>query len=277
MVVILMSTYNGEKYIREQINSILSQTYHDWILYIRDDGSTDDTLSIIRSYIDVYPDKIFLYKNSLGNLGFARSFMFLLENIKADYYMFCDQDDVWFSTKIDRSLSKMREQEDLHKNESICVFTDLCVTDEKLNVVSESMFKLLKRDPYKCNNIYYLANSWLFSGNTLLFNKSCRDKVVIGYNSEFSHDLWISLVNAKYGINVYLNEATIYYRQHSFNLHGALKWKRNFRNNLMRLFVSPIRIIRDNFLLCRKYNLLPYNICCVKFFLYKFLVVLKEM
>ena len=88
MVVILMSTYNGEKYIREQINSILSQTYHDWILYIRDDGSTDDTLSIIRSYIDVYPDKIFLYKNSLGNLGFARSFMFLLENIKADYYMF---------------------------------------------------------------------------------------------------------------------------------------------------------------------------------------------
>ena len=100
MIAILMSTYNGERYLREQIDSLLNQTYKDWKLYIRDDGSTDETISIIESYVNDYPDLIVLLKDDLGNLGSARSFMRILSVVDADYYMFCDQDDVWLPNKV---------------------------------------------------------------------------------------------------------------------------------------------------------------------------------
>ena len=100
MVDILMATYNGGKYIAEQIDSILNQNYNDWKLYIRDDGSKDNTVNIVKEYIEKYPDKIILIEDGRRNLGPKLNFGELLKISKSEYCMFCDHDDVWMEDKV---------------------------------------------------------------------------------------------------------------------------------------------------------------------------------
>ena len=106
-----MSTYNGELFLNKQINSLLNQTHINWTLYVRDDGSTDNTLNILKKYKKTYPFKINIIKDDLGNLTSAFSFMRLLSLVNADYFMFCDQDDVWLPFKIEKTYNKMKEIE----------------------------------------------------------------------------------------------------------------------------------------------------------------------
>lgn len=133
MIAILMSTYNGSLFIKEQIESILKQTNKEWLLYIRDDGSTDDTRMILQEYTRKNPSKIHLLHDEFMNIGAGRSFMHLLEVVNADYYMFCDQDDVWMENKIERTYLYLRNLEQkFGKNTAIGVFTDLTVVDSNL-------------------------------------------------------------------------------------------------------------------------------------------------
>ena len=111
MIAILLSTYNGEKYIKEQIESLLDQTIKNWFLVIRDDGSHDKTVEILKEYSTSYPNKIFIDGSVRENLGAGKSFMHLLKITHADYYMFCDQDDVWMPDKIERTLAKVKAME----------------------------------------------------------------------------------------------------------------------------------------------------------------------
>ncbi len=107
MVAILLSTYNGQLYLKEQIDSLLDQTYKNWCLFVRDDGSSDDTLQIISTYAKKCPERIVLLTDNRGNIKPAASFMQLLSMVDMDYYMFCDQDDIWLSTKIERTYEEM--------------------------------------------------------------------------------------------------------------------------------------------------------------------------
>ena len=100
-IAILMATYNGEKYLKEQIDSIMNQTNHDWTLYIQDDGSKDKTLDIIKSYSD---ERIVWVDNGLTRQGCCMNFMSLLNKVESSYYMFCDQDDVWLPEKVQISI-----------------------------------------------------------------------------------------------------------------------------------------------------------------------------
>ncbi len=108
-ISILLSTYNSELFLKEQIDSLLFQTVKDWVLYIRDDGSTDDTIILIEDYCRDH-DNIILIKDELSNLGTKNSFMKLLSNVDSEYYLFCDHDDVWLPLKIERTLLKMKKQ-----------------------------------------------------------------------------------------------------------------------------------------------------------------------
>ncbi|MBS5112853.1 MAG: glycosyltransferase [Coprobacillus cateniformis] len=109
MVDILLATYNGEKYIREQIDSILNQTYQDFRILIRDDGSKDETVSIIENYTKKYQGKIVLIQDNIECGSSVSNFMELSKHATADYIMYCDQDDYWFTNKIDSSLNAIRK------------------------------------------------------------------------------------------------------------------------------------------------------------------------
>lgn len=98
-----MCTYNGERFLKEQLDSLFCQSFDDFIIYVHDDGSKDKTLEILNSYINQYPQKIVLMDDPIKHRGAGSSFMWLLENVESQYYMFCDQDDVWLPSKIEHT------------------------------------------------------------------------------------------------------------------------------------------------------------------------------
>jgi len=145
-IVILMSTYNGARFLKDQIESLFLQTYTNWLLLVRDDGSTDNTVNILDNYCKM-DERIVLNKNKTGNLGPKNSFSYLVGQARKytdiNYFMFCDQDDVWLPSKIELTLKHMLTAETQYSStKPILLHTDLIVTDEKLAIIYPSFLKL---------------------------------------------------------------------------------------------------------------------------------------
>lgn len=223
-ITILMATYNGAKFLKQQVDSIINQTYKNWTLYICDDGSSDDTLDIIKNYIKE-DQRIKLYKKKYIKRGAKFSFIDMMENIDSDYYMFSDQDDVWLPSKIKECYDEIKgvEIKNNNKNIPIIVFTDLIVVDKNLQLIHNSFWESSKIFPSILNNINYLGICNCVTGCTMLFNKYVKDySLPMPENAEM-HDWWIALNTIKKGILQPLNKGLIYYRQHSSNTVGATK------------------------------------------------------
>ena len=145
-VAICMATYNGENYIDEQITSIIEQTYQNWILFIRDDGSSDDTVAHIRRFLEQYPDKIKMIEEPelLGGSS-KKNFSAIVEWVKDHYnfgyFMFADQDDVWLPDKVQKMLVRMQAEEKSSADgaEPILLFTDYYVADADLKVMDTAV------------------------------------------------------------------------------------------------------------------------------------------
>jgi len=223
---ILLSTYNGELFLTQQIDSILSQTYKDWHLTIRDDGSIDGTLGLVKDYCKKYPDEITFSKDNLGRLGLERSFSQLLEKSSSNYVMFCDQDDVWLPEKVEKSIKKLLLIEKEFPGVPALIFTDLEVVDSSLNHISSSFWKYQCANP-KRTKLNHLLVQNMASGNTMIMNRALG--VLIGRipAEAIGHDWWTALTAAAFGKIGYLPEATIKYRQHSGNTSGALGYSLN--------------------------------------------------
>lgn len=273
-IAILLSTYNGENYLKEQIDSIVSQTNREWSLYIRDDGSKDYTIDIIKEYTIKYPSKIHFVEDSLGNLGSGKSFMELLSKIESDYYMFCDQDDVWLPDKIERVYAKIKYEE-RNKNQAICIFSDLCIVDANLNIKAQSLWSYSGIDPNNCKNIYDMI---LFGcpafGCTLIFNNNAR-KYLLPYPGWKYHDLWTALVIAGKGKLDYITQQTIYYRQHGKNVTGAHSQidKKHYIYSLKNI-KHTISDQRDKLMALKK---LPYRINIWKIVWLKFIKCVRVL
>lgn len=218
-IAILLSTYNGEKYLEEQLMSLLSQTNKMWKCYIRDDRSNDKTQQIIDKYIQNYPQK-FQQFFADKNMGPAQSFMSLLLDYSYDekYFMFCDQDDVWKENKIEKTLEKMREFED-GGNKAILVHSDLEVVDENLVILHTSMKQSSKLNPRntKIENLILQNN---ITGCTVMINDCLRREIKKDKNI-IMHDWWIAMIASICGEIKYINDSLILYRQHSSNSIGA--------------------------------------------------------
>ena len=224
MIDILMATYNGEKYINEQIESIIKQTYTEWKLYIRDDGSSDRTIDIIESYQAKYPDKIIIIRDSKKGLGAKLNFAELLKYSKSEYCMFSDQDDVWLEKKIEVTLKTMKDIEQKYgKSKPILVHTDLKVTDKDLNIINNSFWKYQKLDR-NYNTINYLLVQNNITGCTMMLNKSLV-KISNNIPKEcVMHDWWIGLIGSVFGKVIGIDTQTMLYRQHGNNEVGAHKY-----------------------------------------------------
>lgn len=218
-VDILLATYNGEKYIKEQVESILNQTYENIQIIISDDCSTDNTRQVLKEYENNEKIKVFYQEK---NLGYVKNFEFLLKQVKSNLYMLSDQDDVWKKEKVEKSVEKIESEKlDL-------VFGDLEVVDENLNTLYKSynryMHLIHKIKKYqKDYRLQYLYNC--MTGCTIISRKNWIDKVLpFPTNSKYMiHDYWLGLVIALNGKVGYIEEPYILYRQHGKNQVGSKK------------------------------------------------------
>lgn len=223
-VQILMSTYNGEKYLRQQIDSILCQDYTDIQLMIRDDGSCDNTLSILEMYAQRY-DNISYYRGE--NVGSIESFLELLRKSddNAEYYAFADQDDEWMPEKISKAIECLEQN---GSRNPLLYCSNTYITDGELNVI-----KLDEKAARPSWGNALVQN--ICTGCTAVMNKALRDIVnKTKPKNIIMHDWWFYLMATLYGEVCFDSRAYIKYRQHGNNVYGAKKsqwdiWKYRFK------------------------------------------------
>lgn len=220
MVDILLASYNGEKYIADQIESILHQTYKDWILYIKDDCSTDNTAKIILEYEKKYKDKIKVILSNKPSGSAKNNFFSMLQYSKNEYIMTCDQDDVWLPNKIELTYKKMLDSEKKYLNLPILVHSDLKVVDKNLNIIYNSLFKQQNLDS-KRDKLNNLLIQNIVTGCTVMVNRNLLNHIQKVPKHAIMHDWWMALIASSIGIIVTIESPTILYRQHGNNGVGA--------------------------------------------------------
>lgn len=219
-----MSTYNGEKYLAEQIKSIQEQTFKDWQLLIRDDGSKDATPQMIREFAK-QDDRIrFINDGDTRNYGVIKSFYHLVKFESADYYFFSDQDDVWLPDKLQITLERAKTE---NTNQPLLVYTDLKVVDQNLKVLQESMIR--SQSHHANTELVQELTENTVTGGTMLINQALADKWQV-CDQLIMHDWYLALLAASLGKLVYLDRPTQLYRQHDANVLGARTWSKRIRN-----------------------------------------------
>lgn len=234
---ILLATYNGEKYIKEQIDSILNQTYENLKLIISDDCSSDNTKSILQEY-EKKDNRIELYIQE-KNLGVVKNIEFLLNKVESPYYMLADQDDYWMPQKAEKTLEKLKD-----KNADL-VFGDLEVVNQSLDIMYPSFndYMLLTQkinkyiDDYRINYLYNCV-----TGCTLLAKKETIKQILPlpTISKYLIHDHWIGLMVSLNGKLAYMPEKYIKYRQHGNNQVGTEKISHGFKKleQVRELFIN---------------------------------------
>ncbi len=246
-----MATFNGERFLAQQIDSILAQDYRQIRIVIRDDGSTDGTIGIISQFIRLHPEKISLFSGEEARLGATGSFMALIQQARAEYVMLADQDDVWLPAKVSACLLEMKKSESRYgEGTPLLIHTDLKVVDEKLSVVSGSFWKYQSLSP-GCDSINRLLVQNVVTGCTVMMNRSLLNLVRPVDGGVIGHDWWLGLMASAFGEIIYLPQATMLYRQHGKNAVGAVKWDisgmlgRFFGKGGNRAFAESLRKTRQ--------------------------------
>lgn len=221
MIDILMATFNGEKYLRSQIDSILQQKNQDWHLIIRDDCSIDETIAIIKEYQLLRPEQIVFIQADQPGGSAQNNFFQLLQYSTSSYVMFADQDDVWLSNKVQLTLDKMMQlEQEYGKTTPLLVHTDLAVVDKKLKPINASLFAMqdmdAKRDQF---NSILVQN--IVTGCTMMVNRALLDLIIKIPEHAIMHDMWFALIAAAFGKIGFIKQPTLLYRQHGNNANGA--------------------------------------------------------
>ncbi len=218
LVTIFMPTYNGEKYIYTQIESIQQQTYTNWELIIRDDVSTDNSVSIIQEF-ERNDTRITLLNDNKGNLGVCYNIDALMQyQGKGNYFMFADQDDIWLPTKIEASLKKMREIEKEAPGTPCLTYTHISFVNDAMKVCYN-----YKSDSLKPDSKYFLTRiihqPWIM-GCTMFFNQALLELVrpIPVTNKKMYHDPWVGILAALTGKIGYVPSLEILHRIHATNV-----------------------------------------------------------
>tara|TARA_Y100001978_G_C23674227_1_gene425483 strand:+ start:849 stop:1694 length:846 start_codon:yes stop_codon:yes gene_type:complete len=220
-VQILLATYNGEEFLREQLDSIIKQEYKFWELLIHDDGSSDNTVSILNEYQKNYPKKIRLLIDKKIFSSTSKNFFHLIKHRskKANLYCLCDQDDIWHKSKLKFIVEIYNSKSD---KEPLLIHSDLSLIDAKGNLLEKSHNKLIN---YQKNII--TKNSALYynpvPGCAMSINSALADNINY-FQDMVMHDWWIllSAININAQI-IYINFPIVKYRQHSLNFMGYKK------------------------------------------------------
>lgn len=238
-VAILLATYQGERFLEEQIDSLFEQTYKNWKLYIHDDGSDDKTVEILQRYKEQYPEQIVLLDGNITG-GPKTNFLYMMKQVESAYYMCCDQDDIWLPEKIEKTYNQMKSLE-TDVDIPCLVFTELKIVNEDLEVISDTMSRYQKLDCVN-TNLHRMLMQNVVTGCTMMLNRKLRD-MVIQYKdikNIIMHDWWASIIAAEFGKIKFIEEPTILYRQHDDNNIGALDI------NNVSYFLKKLSQFKDN-------------------------------
>ncbi len=221
-LALLMATYNGERFLEEQIQSIQGQDFEDWGLFVSDDGSQDATQAIVERFAQE-DHRIHGIPEPTEAHGAKENFAHLLQSVGADYYAFADQDDVWEPRKLSTLMARMHEVEaELGTSEPALVFSDAALVDERLEPLGPSFIESLGVDPEDTSLRALLSNN-MAPGCTMLINRPlaalARDAVADPRTR--MHDWLLMLVARSAGTIAYVPEPLVRYRQHGDNTLGA--------------------------------------------------------
>lgn len=203
-----MATFNGAAYLREQLDSLLRQTYAHWQLIVHDDGSTDDTLLILDEYRRMDP-RITVMDDGIVGLGPAGNFLHLMQYVNSEYYLFCDQDDIWLEEKVERQLSVISQCEGpavVYSNSYL--YVDGNITSKTSTVIHPRSLR---------DTLFF--NSGI-QGCAVLFNHSLMERLRPFPSVVAMHDHLITMGAATFGQLIYLDQSLVLYRQHPRNATG---------------------------------------------------------
>lgn len=256
---VFLSFYRGENFLLEQIESLFTQSFSEFKIFIRDDRSYSSTTKTLQDLHEKYPDHVSISKDQLGNLGALLSFSSLMQHATADYILFCDQDDVWLPDKIEKTLAAMRAAEVRYGAETpLLIHTDLCVVDRDLQPIAPSFWKYQNLNPQLGAELNRVMPQNVVTGCTMMINRPLAKLAAPIPEDAIMHDWWLALVAALFGQGVYLDEATILYRQHGDNTVGAKRWglKRIFKQaqSSQEVRVSMLRTMRQAQALLDRYR-----------------------
>ena len=251
LLAILTGTHNGARFLPEQLDSLATQTHQNWVLIVSDDGSTDDTLKILKAYQAKWPAGKLIIKEG-PKQGFCVNFLSMAcdPQIRADHYAFCDQDDVWLPTKLETAISNIAAHQ-VHRDVTLpylyCGRTSY--VSEKLEPTGISPLFVF---PAKFRNA--LVQS-IAGGNTMVFNQEAKLALEkVGLVNVPSHDWWLYLLVSGIGGEVYYDKVPqILYRQHDDSIVGE---NRSFSSKCYR----AITLLRGRF---RNWNTKNIEALCV--------------
>ena len=224
LVVVLLATYNGALYLREQLDSVADQTHKHWRLVICDDGSSDDTLQVVRRFAAQHAGKVTILQDA--PIGSARDnfFRLLKKSGPAAYFAFCDQDDVWRRDKLELLIQQCRQVEAERAGTPCLVYSDLTVVDSQLQSLNDSFLKQIRTNPEGITYKNLLTENSI-PGCAMLINAALAD-IIRSYEFDTSkvimHDWWLALVAATLGTISYIPASLVSYRQHATNTLGSV-------------------------------------------------------
>lgn len=223
MITIIMAVYNGQEYIREQLESLKDQTYTEWRLVIRDDRSSDKTAEIVKKFSDEVEQKVIFKVNEKPSGSAKNNFALLINDAKeSDYVMFCDQDDIWKKDKIEITFNKMKQAEERYGRDfPLLVHGDVEVIDENGNINADSMFEMSHINADSKLPQILIQNH--VTGCTMMCNKKLIAGISEYASSEYiiMHDYLAALYASVFGKIEVIKKPLLSYRQHSGNSVGA--------------------------------------------------------
>ncbi|MYN70081.1 glycosyltransferase [Streptococcus suis] len=222
-VNILMSTYNGQQFLSEQIRSIKEQSYTDWTLFIRDDGSSDNTKEILKDFERQDSRIHIIDSDKSDNLGVIKSFHKLVNHDRADYYFFSDQDDVWLPNKLELSL---KEAQNYPADLPLMVYMDLKVVNQDLEIMTESMVK--SQSHHANTELVQELTENTVTGGVAMINHTLAE-MWQETDDILMHDWYLALLASAFGNLVFIDQPGELYRQHSDNVLGARTLSKRFK------------------------------------------------
>ena len=213
MISVAMCTYNGEKFISKQLDSILAQTQSVDEIIICDDCSEDKTVAIVMEKLKISCVNYKIIKNDI-RIGVTKNFQNAICNCSGDIIFLCDQDDVWKNNKVELIYNKLKKE-----HEILLVFTDADLIDENFSVFDNSLWETIKFKKTKNYSVLDFFEKRFVTGATVAFRKSLVE-YIFPIPDCWIHDAWLAVNASVYGKVVSISEKTIYYRLHSSNTIG---------------------------------------------------------